>query len=354
MIVDKEFKSLIQQTIQIHNSNASDPVNLALPSTISSSKKKDMTADPKPRKKKSSPKNGNGSSTVPIPDSFSASKNPNLKKLVGRSRLVDISMLPKLRIVKKDFRRRYIEMYNNVMNNHDADLLHRFLFEFCTPDCQFIINVGLSFSPPVKQGILDIVRYTMLTAIRMPDNCHYLTNARIHVPLDQPGSRIVSTVNFKGTVLFELHPDQAKAFAPSRDSSPSFPSFSSYSSSNHTSPRAITPAQSVEIDKSFVFGSEDFDKAESGLKLPSAILPDFQSLQLLPVSMPQEVTVLGMFTMQLDDSNRIEKFIVETHHMSTKIITYLWQSSPVLVFLLSFSWHRHRLCINPFSLLTLF
>lgn len=220
------------------------------------------------------------------------SQHPNLRKLAGRSRLVDITMLPNLRIVKRDFRRRYTEMYNNVMNNHDADLLDRFLRDFCTPECRFVINMPAGVSPPVQQGIEQIVRYTMQASVTMPDNFQALSNSKIHVALGTPGSRIISTVLFKGTVLFEI------------------PSLADMSTAAMAGNALLSPSSSSE-DKTAVTQQ---DRLAGIVGVPPG-LP--MGLQLARINQPREVTVKGILTMQLDDANRIEKFVVDAFFLQT-------------------------------------
>ena len=202
--------------------------------------------------------------------------------------------------MKNDFRRRYIEMYNNVINYHDPELLHHFLYEFCTPSCQFIVRSDKGRPPPISHGILDIVRYISITAIQMPDHYQALTNARIHVPFDQPGSRIICNLLFKGTELLELHPDQMKALFASQ----SLPSSSSSSSDSSTN------TSSVDNDEGSI-------PTESSSKLPSELVKAFKSLQLLPSNDPKEFLVEGTFIIHLDEANRVEKFISQICQVST-------------------------------------
>eukprot|EP01040_Poterioochromonas_malhamensis_P024102 gene24102-29742_t len=143
----------------------------------------------------------------------------------------------------------------------------------------------------------------------MPDNYQALTNARIHVSLDQPGSRILCSVLFKGTVLLELHPDQMKALFASQ----SLPSSSSNSSIS----------DSIDIEKSSTADNDDESiQNQSSSKLPLEMLKGFQSLQLLPSDDPREVVVEGSFTIHLDDCNRIEKFLLQACQVSTNNVSH--------------------------------
>ncbi len=234
--------------------------------------------------------------------------NPNLRKLAGRSRLVDITLVPKLRIMKSDFRRRYIDMYNNVINYHDPELLYRFLTEFCTPNCQFIVRSDKGLPPPISHGIVDILRYITITAMQMPDHYQALTNVRIHVPFDQPGSRIICNLLFKGTELLELHHDQMKALFASQ----SLPSSDSSTSSSSDS---STNDFSANNDEGSI-------QSESSSKLPSELIKAFKSLQFLPSDHPREFIAEGTFTIYLDDANRVEKFRSQICQVSTNNVNH--------------------------------
>ena len=108
---------------------------------------------------------------------------PDLKKLQGRTRFLNIrSRHPKLRVMKRDIRHRYTEIYNNVLNHPDADLLIAFFKEFCRPDCLFFVSVAPGLPKSTKIGAVEISRQAMEYRKTIPDGVQYLSDSKIHTP----------------------------------------------------------------------------------------------------------------------------------------------------------------------------
>ncbi len=55
-----------------------------------------------------------------------------------RRRCINPSFMPEIRILRRDIRRRFGEMIANVVNSHDISLLRQFCNDMFRPDCQII------------------------------------------------------------------------------------------------------------------------------------------------------------------------------------------------------------------------
>ncbi len=214
-----------------------------------------------------------------------------------------------LRIVKRDIRRRYIEMYNNVINIHDHSLLSRFLNDICTPTCSFTIGLPGNRPTLVRKGIKEILLHTMESHMKIPDGVQCLSNGKIHVCLEKPGSRIISFASFRGTALYkfrvEMELEKSEQPSPRKYTS----DLSSFPSSFMTEEDAIENP-SIEEQKEDYFA----DQAELTL------VPPFDPFPLL-ASKPMEIMTSGLLTMILDDTNRIENFHMDIHDFHQKEVT---------------------------------
>jgi len=227
---------------------------------------------------------------------------PKFMKLEGRTRLSNISKLPQLRILKRDIRRRYLEMYYNVSNSHDINLYSRFLHEFCTPNCQSVVFFPSCKGPIVRSGIEDILQDTVRKQAMLPDGVLRYAETKIYVPLETPGSRIVATVSFRGTKLFDVltsHEDQAFM------NNNSFSSSSTSSSSSSISDDTETSNNKVPLKTDSHGLSEDYTPNSNPLF-------SFNAVRLSPTSAPAVLDVNAVFTIHLDASNRIERFVADS------------------------------------------
>ncbi len=210
-----------------------------------------------------------------------------------------------LRIVKRDIRRRYIEMYNNVINIHDHSLLSRFLNDICTPTCSF--SVGLPGTGDIKyewKGIEKVFHHMMQSHLQFPDGVQCLSDGKIHVSLGKPGSRIISSVSFRGTQLYEfcLKTEVEKPGQPplnfSSDSSPSF-------------------LKTEDVKGDFIENlSSGEEKNEEYFvdQTQSILLSPLDPSTLLLTSKPMEIKASGLLTMKLDDTNHIENFHMDINY----------------------------------------
>lgn len=193
----------------------------------------------------------------------SQKKSSPMKKVVrrvkGRQKPVTISAITELRIMKRDIRRRYIEMYTHVFNIHDDDLLNRFFQEFWTPTCTYQIHFPSQQTPLIWKTIPSVLQHIIENRAIIPDGVQYLRDIRIHVSLDKPGSRIVANAFFQGTILY------------------------------------LQSESKSSSDK------EEIQKLNN-------INRPISTPVLLPNRMPEELTIHSVLTMTLDQNHRIEMF----------------------------------------------
>lgn len=217
---------------------------------------------------------------------------PNLKKLRKRTPFLNIrSQHPKLRVMKRDIRYRYTEIYNNVLNHPDADLLIAFFKDFCRPDCLFFVSVAPGLPKSTKIGAVEISRQAMEYRKTIPDGVQYLSDSKIHTPSDQSGSSIVSTITFKGTRVFEIQPEASNRTV----SSPSV--LSTSTSHNNSSER--------------FYGKEGEQK----------ILSEIESIKLSRMRQPREMCLRGVFSMHLDEANRFERFSMTITDIHVQVLS---------------------------------
>jgi hypothetical protein len=133
----------------------------------------------------------------------SPTKARHWRKIAGRSRLINTAFIPSIRIFKRDIRRQYTAMWNNILNNHDCVLLSDFLTDYCVPGCPFIstfVPLSRPFGPP-RIGISKIVEMTAAAQTAMPDSISRFSDTRIHAVYNETDTRIISSMKFKGTKL---------------------------------------------------------------------------------------------------------------------------------------------------------
>jgi hypothetical protein len=162
-------------------------------------------------------------------------------------------------------------MWSNILNNHDAFLLTSFLNEFSVSNCEFTSTVMCHSLPliPPRVGISEIVDMIAVGQIAMPDSVSLLNNTKIHAVYNQPGSRIIASLRFQGTKLYD-----------------------------------------IPNDKSLIIKNEGQNQQRSPKQLISPVLRD----------KPIEMSIEGLFTMILDEMNRIKALKMDCYLMSEKEI----------------------------------
>ncbi len=252
-----------------------------------------------------------------------------------------------------------MEMYNNVINNHDVVLMEKFLREFCTPTCRYLVTVSRPSRPVVnivdRVGIPDILLGQVQFYIKLPDSIYQMGDAQIHVTYQQPGSYIVSAVKLQGTRLFEMENDAITLL------NSTFQNTSSYSTSSHQSTENKSSDDATESsDESDVLSisfsqsapltemryndvidalallppsSFDLDAQNDGL-IVSEIMPRLQSMRLLQLPSPRDVTAHGLLTMDLDPNHRIETLRFDVHLLRETDHKFTWSLHCYLPFFL--------------------
>lgn len=145
-------------------------------------------------------------------DKTSPTKQNIRKKKCGRKPSFRPKFIEGMRIYKTDIRRRYPEMYANVMNSLDGKLLRQFFYEFCSPiityerkngDCAFS-SLASALVPKPIFGLPQYVNSAVafLTTTILMDMVIRLQNPRVITVKGVPGSRIEADNILELTVLY--------------------------------------------------------------------------------------------------------------------------------------------------------
>eukprot|EP01040_Poterioochromonas_malhamensis_P014751 gene14751-16375_t len=194
-----------------------------------------------------------------------------------------------------------------------------------------IDNVSRPSRPVVnivdRVGIPDILLGQVQFYIKLPDSIYQMGDAQIHVTYQQPGSYIVSSVKLQGTRLFEMENDAINLLTSSFQNTSSYSNENKFDdateSSDDSDVLSISFSQSApltEVKYNDVIdalallppSSFDLDSQNDGL-LVSDIMPRLQSLRLLQLPSPRDVTAHGLLTMDLDPNHRIETLRFDVH-----------------------------------------
>jgi len=117
--------------------------------------------------------------------------------------------MPALRILRRDIRRKYCEMMNNVMNSYDASLILNFFQDFSIPNLQRVLyypSQTLQFLQQAStiSGIEDQVKDFLMSYKLMPDVVFSLTDVKVCKSSNNSGSRIVAKTSVRGTLLYSV------------------------------------------------------------------------------------------------------------------------------------------------------
>lgn len=223
--------------------------------------------------------------TVPShSDSSSGCSSPLIvTKKPDRRRSRNPVYMPALRILKRDIRRRYGEMFINTVNSHDPSLLAKFLTEFCAPNVRFLTkeppansspesietfrkSKELHKKPDLLIGAEQITSMLGISFITSPDVIIRSKASKLSIREGENGATIISDVSFRGTSVLDFR------FEPRHDSENPFASpMSSYPEFNHA-----LPAPSI--------------------------------VRFIPIPEPIELRMDGYFVMRVDEMNRIISF----------------------------------------------
>lgn len=117
---------------------------------------------------------------------------------------------PALRVLKRDIRRKYPEMFMNVINSHDINLFRQILNTFCLPSCEtFDDNLQEDIydyyhRPRYTKGIDALINCFTLSFQLFPDLITIYDNVQIHVKAGEPGSYMTGNIKLMGTQLFDM------------------------------------------------------------------------------------------------------------------------------------------------------
>jgi hypothetical protein len=144
-----------------------------------------------------------------IGDDFAITLPPRRKRKSTKRRSNNPAFHPEIRIFRRDIRRKYAFMFNNVVNTHDSLLLSQFLKEFAVPHFEAHeevpedLNLKL-YRMKVIQGQDQFVKILGMNFTMMPDGIFRLSDVKVCQTLNASGSRIVLHASMLGTMLYEV------------------------------------------------------------------------------------------------------------------------------------------------------
>ncbi len=137
----------------------------------------------------------------------------HVKKRKRRNRTTNNpSFIPAIRIFRRDIRRKYGEMLNNVLNSYDVNLLRRFMQDFAVPQ---VIQYIKEFPPDLFAQLHNTTQFQGIEAavealgrhyFAIPDINFYFSEVKVCQRLDTVGSRVLVSSLIKGTLVYGLVP----------------------------------------------------------------------------------------------------------------------------------------------------
>ncbi len=255
-----------------------------------------------------------------------------------------------LHVLKKDIRRKYQEMYSNVINSHDTWLFTSFLKEFTNPD-NIVLTITLPSQPNRPslfcRGITESVYGMTSIYLKLPDAVQVYEDIAIHVPHQGAGSRVISKMTFKGTRLFEIDNDnlaeEVHRIAAASNSSSNSAVIIDGSDDNNSIISTETEQFNASVQKTAHRTSQAINAADQ-LLIPATSFPDlkrrlrpmmsleessgtiegdlmskFQNLNLYRLSQPKDVLMDGYVTLQLNELHQIEGIHFKVQSVSETI-----------------------------------
>ncbi len=130
---------------------------------------------------------------------------PHLIKYYRRPS-TNIPFIPSIRILKRDIRRKYVEMISNVINSHDAALFSSFIDEFYHPNFSISYTspqtVEHFFKPLHLIGRDRVKTFLLGGFFFVPDGVEIHSDNKICKRLNENGSRIVGNLEKSGTMIY--------------------------------------------------------------------------------------------------------------------------------------------------------
>ncbi len=254
-----------------------------------------------------------------------------------KRRCVNPSYMPEIRIYRRDIRRRYGEMFTNVINMHDVAIMRQFLEEFFRPDCQIIKVLSSKhqipkFKPCAVLNKPMTTRHEMLhdyyySCEMMPDSTMQLLESQVRVRQGAAGSLVVAKSLIKGTKLFAVKLIQQltrndtfilEEEAEEKMMMSTFDDLSGVecnyadtpsSSSSYTEDAAVS--MNLADDSSSVDGTSKLDLTELDTI-------NNHEVQLDPLNPPIETLAELVLVMVLNETNRVKELHVEHYPLSEK------------------------------------
>lgn len=312
----------------------------------------EQSALPRPTKSKIRKKrkhNAIASSSSQMEEGSSANSQEENRLSVNRGRTS--GYIRSLHVLKKDIRRKYQEMYSNVINSHDAWLFTSFLKEFTNPN-NIVLTITLPSQPNHPslycRGITEIVYGMTSIYLKLPDAVQLYEDIAIHVPHHGTGSRIISKMTFKGTRLFEIDDDNLAEEVYRITASSSSSSNSAVIVDDSDDNNSITSTEIEELNTSdrknlhrinqavnaadqLLIPAMSFrdlkrtlrpiNRINSSDNIEAELMSKFEHLNLYRLHQPKDVVMDGHVTFQLNESHQIEGIHFQVQSVSQTIQT---------------------------------
>jgi len=152
---------------------------------------------------------------VEVPEFYRKEKGKRRRK----RRCINPIFMPEIRILRRDIRRRYAEMFINVANSHDTSLMLKFSHDLFRPDCQFVRPnpprnlVSKVISEVVYDQVSHYCRFSGLHYLAnecsfiyemMPDCIFLLQESSLRLKQGFGGSIITLKLSSRGTQTFKI------------------------------------------------------------------------------------------------------------------------------------------------------
>lgn len=113
------------------------------------------------------------------------------------------------RLLKTDVRRQYAQMFTNVMNSYDGNLLRKFMSVYCHANVTLLDcapeNIQYKLPPIVQMdGLRSILKYWAYNSLIIPDFICRTMDTEIRVIPSSNESKIICKCIFQGTKVIDL------------------------------------------------------------------------------------------------------------------------------------------------------
>ncbi len=235
---------------------------------------------------------------------------------IGKRRSTNPTYMPELRILRRDIRRKYCEMFRNVANNRDFALIKSFFEEYCRPECTFTTTkqfdetsrktmasvMKKSKGNVIVSSLRDLMAGMAVNYEMMPDAIFLLEDCQIRVKQGVKGSSVICKALIKGTRLYTMEAIEQKS-----DLNVVLAEQSDRCCSIESSPTS-SPRSNGNCDP-----NGDDLLMESGFR---------SQYRWVPVEAPMETMLEAVFTMKLDESHHIEQFHFALHSYQERAVSF--------------------------------